>query len=312
MDKADNVTIQNNSSTLSMNATVNVVHNNTVLPSFNEIDMSVKLPETRKRKNVNADHNLDNTVLTKEYEEISTKKRTLLKSRSASSISSIGVHDPLLSILNSTSSVTQIDLDEVSAPQTTSSQSKIPISKQFKFKHLHNNVQTVTESFSLYKSFIPEDQATVDIAKPPDTPPTIYLNNSTKESCNNVIVTSKNVYENSLPQYSLITLHGNDDINLPLSHLAIQVSPYKLQTNQQNIIPKDFLFMYELLLTERNFDQYKESIKSFSEWAKERNVPIMFTVPATHSLMLQECLCETILKDIQRPFHQSASISVQS
>jgi hypothetical protein len=306
---ADSITVQDCSNTSQINTTVSVDHHNTNLPLFNEIDMSVKLPETRKRKNVTNINHATN-VVPKEDEEISNKKRTLFKSRSASSISSIGVHEPLLSTLNNSSSVTRVDLDAEST-LPTSSKSKIPISKRFKFKHLHNNVQTVSESFTLYKSFIPQDQATVEFAKPPDSSPSIYLNNSTKESCSSIIVTCKNICENSTPQYSLITLHGNEDINLPLSHLALQVSPYKLQTNQQNIIPKDFLFMYELLLTERNFNQYKESVKNFSEWAKQRKVPFMFTIPSTHSNMLQECLCDTILKNIERPFHQSASILIQ-
>lgn len=281
--------------------TLNNVNNDVAMP----MDSDSKQNENRKRKNIKAQDKY--AFLSSEEEDFHANKR-ISKSKISQSISSF----PSMTVQPSTSTLQQnmsnniepqssnIDLDDETNPLLTQE------------NLIHNVVSTVEDYFTSYSTYTSNKMLLPTISNPPDVPLVTSLNIKNKEACISLINICRCIYQNSKPNYSILTFHSDTDITLPKTHLSIKVSPHNINTFEQNIVPKDFLFIYELLLTSHNFASFKDCIQKFISWAHGKNVPFMITIPSVLSTQMKECLNNIELTKITRPFPVNASTSEKS
>lgn len=171
-------------------------------------------------------------------------------------------------------------------------------------------VKTVNETRQPYVTLIPQSSSieNIQFANPPDSPINISCKPESKKACREVITTCKNMNQSSSPAYSLITFHRNkSEINTPTTHIAMNVTPQTLKNGKQEIIPKNFLFIYELLLTETNFHDFVDVIPSLLAWASKRNTTCLLSLPAALKDRLQQAVNDTPLQEVTRPFQDLAS-----
>jgi hypothetical protein len=221
---------------------------------------------------------------------LENRKRKITKSKSFSSLDST------------------LDTDEDSPSKQSTSKIPRPVNKAK--CHNHNIVNTVTEAFQQYKSFAPVQQKLPSIANSPDSPKVLNIhNNMNADASLTFITTCAETNISSDQNYSLVTLHSETQSSLPKSHLAIQISPYFIQSNQLNIIPKENRFILELLLLDNDFLGYKNQLSTFCSWAESRGTPILITVPVKYESDLHQHIPQIVLSEIQRPFHHVPCIS---
>jgi hypothetical protein len=222
--------------------------------------------------------------------ETRKRKCSLPKSKSVSSIDSY---------------IADIDADSPPKQQTIKAAKRICDAKL-----VNNVVYTMQEAYSQYKTFAPGDQQLPELANPPDTAKQIGLPfDASADSALNFITSCVETAENSSPKHSLVTLHSKGNVNLPKSHLCINISPECLHSNKQNIIPENGLFIYEVLFLDQSFEQYKLHLGNFLSWARHRQAPILFTVPIEYTEELKQHLQILNLHEIPRPFHPIPSTS---
>lgn len=168
----------------------------------------------------------------------------------------------------------------------------------------NNTVQTVTETHIHFKTYQPISQVVPKLSTPGDTTNCLALKPDNVEACKRLIIDCKNTQINSTPDYSLLTLHGKENVNLPPSHISLQVTPSMIRGRKQQIIPKDFLFVYELLLSDVNFHNFLQTIPDFISWCKVRNVSYLITIPAQYDQQFKEHIIDIQLCEIARPFRK--------
>jgi hypothetical protein len=172
-------------------------------------------------------------------------------------------------------------------------------------------VNTISEAYTMYKSYAPVDQIIPLLSSPPDSASKVML---TKEmSTNNQLQLLLMCAETNLSadsKYSLISFYCNENISLPQSHLCIKVSPDVIKENGQNIIPEEHLFVYEVILDEDMYPLFQPYLNTLADWAKSRKAPIIFTIPTILSENLQQDVLNSLLHEIQRPFQQDASMFI--
>lgn len=264
-------------------------------------NMEVNVLESRKRKikiptlpPIN-----DNIVLTK-------RGSKLHKSSSTSSIPKI------LQSHTSTPNVDGFDVDIDSSPKPDSSRLASPKPEtSYKFKHLHNKVKTAEEAYTTYKTYAPFSQVLPSFSDPPDMCRLGILSEHTSESMVvNIQEICHDAHNNSFPDYSLLTLHSRGHENFPKTHISVKMNPMAMKNPTLNIIPKNLNFVYEVLLLDHTFLDYKEYLPAFISWIIEKNSKVMFTVPELYFTELDSLLPHLSLCEISRPFQAALCSSL--
>jgi hypothetical protein len=230
--------------------------------------------------------------LTLKGENRKRKNRTIVKSRSVSSMDSISTVG------------FNVDFDA----ETSKTQPKKTAKRLCDTQHVYNIVNTMQEAYTQYSTFQPKEQALPDLANPPDKPnTTIFNSNTNTDMVLNVLTACEETNLNSSPKHSLVTLHSKGDVNLPKCHLAIEIIPNLITSEILDNFCKEHQFILEILLLNDSFVHYQDHLQILLNWARQRNTPILFTVPTQYSTDLQRTV-DIELVSIKRPFQLENSI----
>lgn len=172
----------------------------------------------------------------------------------------------------------------------------------------NNTVNTLEESYTLYKTYAPTGQILPEFANPPDVAIKTSLTNQMTSDAEIHLITS--CTEASVDSnFSLVTLQSKGNTSIPKCHLSIQIYPDSIDINNLNSIPQNNQFVYELLLIDDTLAYYKHRLSTFIKWAVERNAPFIITIPEILSTDLKESLEDILIDEICRPFIPVASTS---
>jgi hypothetical protein len=98
----------------------------------------------------------------------------------------------------------------------------------------------------------------------------------------------------SLPNYSILTIHqNNQDYKNKIkqkSHLFLGMNKEEIMANSLDLISPEYQFIFELLLTRKNFNIFRDCIETFVTWAEKRNSPYLISIPQSLSSVLKELL----------------------
>jgi hypothetical protein len=108
----------------------------------------------------------------------------------------------------------------------------------------------------------------------------------------------------------LLTLNSRGHENFPKTHISVKISPTAMSNNVLNTIPENLNFVYEVLLLDHTFMDYKDQLPAFVSWVIERNSQLLFTVPELYFAELDNLLPHLSLCEISRPFQAALCSSL--
>jgi hypothetical protein len=257
----------------------------------NNQNMEVNMLESRKRK-------IQTPTLPPIRDENLVPKRgnKLYKSSSTSSVPKL-LQSPI-----STPDVDAFEVDIDKSPKPANN---------FKFKQLHNKVKTAEEAFTTYKTFAPSSQVLPSFSNPPDMSKLAVLSENTSDTMiGNIHEICHDTHNNSFPDYSLFTLNSRGHENFPKTHISVKISPTAMSNNVLNTIPENLNFVYEVLLLDHTFMDYKDQLPVFVSWVIEKSSKLIFTVPEMYFTELDKLLPHLNLCEISRPFQAALCSSL--
>ena len=117
--------------------------------------------------------------------------------------------------------------------------------------------------------------------------------------------------KNTHRHYTLLTLHSRGHENFPRTHIALKITPSAMSNiDLLNIIPSDGNLVYEIFLLDHTFIDYQRHLSFFVTWAFERNIKLLFTIPARYFNDLVNSLPTLNLTETSRPFQEALCASL--
>jgi hypothetical protein len=114
----------------------------------------------------------------------------------------------------------------------------------------------------------------------------------------------------ALPQHALITIHNEGAVNIPKSHLHVELSK-RYSANVMKFIkltPKSKV-IYELFMDGESFYDHENEIKEVIQALLQSNIVMILSFRHTFLDYVEQFLENIPHKEIQRPFHQIPGIS---
>jgi hypothetical protein len=186
-----------------------------------------------------------------------------------------------------------------------------PPKHNYKFKRLTNKVRTASEAFITYKTYAPQSLVLPIMSNPPDSPRLTVISEQLttmgKQHLENICAETE---QNSEPNYSLITFHNGSHENFPKTHICTKISPTILSNNSLlDTIPKEVNFVYELLLMDNGFINYKSYLPNFVAWVNNRRGSLIFSIEEKYFPELNSLFPNLVLHEISRPFQENPCAS---
>jgi hypothetical protein len=254
-------------------------------------EMEMCNTETRKRKK---ESRPKDACKNEKPLKMHLREKILIKS-----VSNPSIFTPTPSPINTPQ---EVDLDDTPCLQKTT----------FQVTDINNCVKTAQEAYTTYRTYSPISQTLPELSNPPDTARLAILSEHISPTMKqNVHDVCSDIQTNSFPKGSLLTFHSRGHKNFPKTHVALKVTPTALSSNDiLDVIPANSNFVFEILLFDHTFRDYKNHLCDFVTWATLREADLLFTIPEMYFIELQTMLPTLNLIETARPFQAALCTSL--